>query len=65
MRSEILLTAKQRLEAGGWKVVHSIVDSICETPDPDVDDSQRVDLDTLATEITEEVEIRLEQGSHC
>ena len=35
---EILLTAKQRLEAGGWRVVHGIVDSIWVTPDPDVDD---------------------------
>jgi len=38
---EILLTVKQRLEAGGWRVVHGIVDSIWVTPDPDVDDSQR------------------------
>ena len=57
---EILLTAKQRLEAGGWRVVHGIVDSIWVTPDPDVDDSQREDLDVLANEITESVEIRLE-----
>ncbi|WP_096391799.1 type B DNA-directed DNA polymerase [Halopenitus persicus] len=56
---EILLTAKQRLEAGGWRVVHGIVDSIWVTPDPDVDDN-REDLETLATEITERVEIRLE-----
>jgi len=35
---EILLTAKQRLEAGGWRVVHGIVDSIWVTPDPDVND---------------------------
>ncbi|MBX0288564.1 type B DNA-directed DNA polymerase [Halomicroarcula sp. F28] len=61
---EILLTAKQRLEAGGWYVVHGIVDSIWVTPDPDVDDCQRVDLDKLATEITEEVEIRLEHEAH-
>ena len=57
---EILLTAKQQLEAGGWRVVHGIVDSIWVTPDPDVDDSQREDLDVLANEITESVEIRLE-----
>jgi len=56
---EILLTAKQRLEAGGWRVVHGIVDSIWVTPDPDVDDDDREDLETLATAITEEVEIRL------
>ncbi|WP_201740246.1 type B DNA-directed DNA polymerase [Salinigranum halophilum] len=57
---EILLTAKQRLEAGGWRVVHGIVDSIWVTPDPDVDDDDREDLEALATEITKCVEIRLE-----
>jgi DNA polymerase I len=30
------------------------------TPDPDVDESQRENLEELATEITEAVEIRLE-----
>ncbi|MDR5673606.1 type B DNA-directed DNA polymerase [Halalkaliarchaeum sp. AArc-GB] len=57
---EILLTAKQRLEAGGWRVVHGIVDSIWVTPHPDIDDDDREDLEALATEITECVEIRLE-----
>ena len=61
---EILLTAKQRLEAGGWRVVHGIVDSIWVTPGPDVDDDDREDLGALATEITEDVEIRLEHESH-
>jgi len=61
---EILLTAKQRLEAGGWRVVHGIVDSIWVTPDPHVDDEDRKDLETLATEITECVEIRLEHEAH-
>jgi len=61
---EILLTAKQRLEAGGWRVVHGIVDSIWVTPDPDVDDENREDLKALATAITEEVEIRLEHEAH-
>jgi len=61
---EILLTAKQQLEAGGWRVVHGIVDSIWVTPDPDVDDNQREDLDVLANEITESVEIRLEHEAH-
>ncbi len=61
---EILLTAKQQLEAGGWRVVHGIVDSIWVTPDPNVDDSQREDLDVLANEITESVEIRLEHEAH-
>jgi len=61
---EILLTAKQRLEAGGWRVVHGIVDSIWVTPDPDIDDVAREDLEALATEITEEIEIRLEHEAH-
>ncbi|MFD1600681.1 type B DNA-directed DNA polymerase [Halobellus rarus] len=61
---EILLTAKQRLEAGGWRVVHGIVDSIWVTPNPDVDDEDRESLNELATEITEAVDIRLEYESH-
>ncbi|MDL0136222.1 type B DNA-directed DNA polymerase [Halobacterium salinarum] len=61
---EILLTAKKHLEAGGWRVVHGIVDSIWVTPDPDVDDDARKDLEALATEITEDVEIRLEHEAH-
>ncbi|WP_202904589.1 type B DNA-directed DNA polymerase [Haloarcula rubripromontorii] len=61
---EILLAAKQRLESGGWRVVHGIVDSIWVTPDPDIDDDDREDLEALATEITETVEIRLEHEAH-
>jgi len=61
---DILLTAKQQIEAGGWRVIHGIVDSIWVTPDPDVDDNQREDLDVLANEITESVEIRLEHEAH-
>ncbi|MFD1646069.1 type B DNA-directed DNA polymerase [Haloarchaeobius litoreus] len=61
---EILLDAKQRLEEGGWRVVHGIVDSIWVTPDSDVGDSQREDLGRLADEITETVEIRLEHEAH-
>jgi DNA polymerase I len=61
---EILLTAKQRLEAGGWRVVHGIVDSIWVTPDPGVGDDDRENLEKLATEITECVEIRLEHEAH-
>jgi len=61
---EILLTAKQRLEAGGWQVVHGIVDSIWVTPDPDVDDDERESLEELVTEITEAVDIRLEHEAH-
>ena len=44
---EILLTAKQQLEEGGWCVVHGIVDSIWVTPDPDVDDDDRENLEAL------------------
>jgi DNA polymerase I len=61
---EILLTAKQRLEAGGWRVVHGIVDSIWVTPDSNIDESQRENLEELATEITEAVGIRLEYETH-
>ncbi len=61
---EILLTAKETLEAGGWRVVHGIVDSIWVTPDPDVDAADREDLETLAAAITERVEIQLEHESH-
>jgi DNA polymerase I len=61
---EILLTAKQRLEAGGWWVVHGIVDSIWVMPDPVINDDDREDLEALATEITETVEIRLEHEAH-
>ena len=57
---EILLTAKDRLEAGGWRVVHGIVDSIWVTPDPDVDGAERRGLDALAAEISEAVDVRLE-----
>ena len=58
------MTAKQRLEAGGWRVVHGIVDSIWVTPDPDVGDDQRENLKELATEITEAVDIQLEYEAH-
>ncbi|GAA0523695.1 DNA polymerase I [Halorubrum aquaticum] len=61
---EILLTAKQQLEDGGWRVVHGIVDSIWVTPDPDVDDDDRENLEALTTAITERVEIRLEHEAH-
>ena len=61
---EILLTAKQRLEAGGWRVVHGIVDSIWVTPDPDVAETDRETLETLAAAITDRVGIRLEHEAH-
>ncbi|EMA72769.1 DNA polymerase I [Halorubrum distributum JCM 13916] len=52
------------MEEGGWRVVHGIVDSIWVTPDPDVDDGDRENLDALTTAITERVEIRLEHEAH-
>ncbi|SDR06617.1 type B DNA-directed DNA polymerase [Natronobacterium texcoconense] len=61
---EILLTAKRILEDGGWRVVHGIVDSIWVTPDPDIDDEDRVPLEELAAKITDRVEIRLEHEAH-
>ncbi|WP_233752225.1 MULTISPECIES: type B DNA-directed DNA polymerase [Halostella] len=54
---EILLDAKETLEAGGWEVVHGIVDSLWVTPREGVD--QRP-LDDLAREISEDAGIRLE-----
>ncbi|MFD1589438.1 type B DNA-directed DNA polymerase [Halorientalis brevis] len=54
---EILLDAKEALEAAGWRVVHGIVDSIWVTPRPDA--TQRP-LPAVAAEITDDVGIRLE-----
>ncbi|MFW5935248.1 MAG: type B DNA-directed DNA polymerase [Halolamina sp.] len=54
---DVLLTAKARLEAGGWKVLHGIVDSIWVTAREGVD--QRP-LAEIATEITDAVGITLE-----
>jgi DNA polymerase I len=61
---EILVEAKERLEAGGWRVVHGIVDSVWVTPAPEVCADEREDLDALASEITETVGIRLEHEAH-
>ncbi|WP_158059579.1 type B DNA-directed DNA polymerase [Halorussus halophilus] len=54
---EILLDAKQALERGGWRVVHGIVDSIWVTPREGEDQRS---LNELASEITDDVRIRLE-----
>jgi len=54
---QILLDAKATLEAGGWRVLHGIVDSLWVTPR--ASDSQ-IALDRLAAEISAETEIRLE-----
>ncbi|AWB28502.1 type B DNA-directed DNA polymerase [Halococcoides cellulosivorans] len=57
---DILLTAKERLEAGGWTVLHGIVDSIWVTAR---DGADQRPLDELATEISEAVGIALEYES--
>jgi DNA polymerase elongation subunit (family B) len=57
---EILLDTKQRLEEGGWRVLHGIVDSIWVTPDPETSDANREELQALAAESTESTGIRLE-----
>jgi DNA polymerase I len=54
---EILLDAKEALEDGGWRVVHGIVDSIWVTPRDGV---EQTPLDVLASDVTEDVGIRLE-----
>lgn len=54
---EILLDAKERLEANGWRVVHGIVDSLWVTPLPD---AEQTPLPGLCASISESTEIRLE-----
>jgi DNA polymerase I len=54
---EILLDAKARLEDGGWRVVHGIVDSIWVTPRAGVAQEPLADL---AEEISADARIRLE-----
>ncbi|MUV89089.1 type B DNA-directed DNA polymerase [Halapricum sp. CBA1109] len=58
---DILLTAKEHLEAGGWHVLHGIVDSIWVTPRDGVDDPEPIEM--LAAEISERVGIDLEYES--
>jgi len=53
---DLLLTAKDRLEAGGYRVLHGIVDSIWVTPD--AEDPRP--LDAIATEVSETTGIDLE-----
>jgi DNA polymerase I len=54
---ELLLDAKERLEAGGWRVVHGIVDSLWVQP---VDGEEQEPLAALAATISEAVNIPLE-----
>ncbi|SEN32104.1 DNA polymerase I [Halorientalis persicus] len=51
---EILLDAKAELEAGGWRVLHGIVDSLWVTAAPDVPDRDRTPLDELAERVSTE-----------
>ncbi len=54
---EILLETKTMLEEHGWCVVHGIVDSVWVTS---MDDTEQTPLDDLTTEISKQVDIRLE-----
>ncbi|MWG36250.1 type B DNA-directed DNA polymerase [Halomarina oriensis] len=53
---DILLSAKTTLEAGGWEVLHGIVDSLWVTPSA----ADPTSLDELAAAITADVGIELE-----
>jgi DNA polymerase I len=55
---DILLTAKERLEAGGWRVLHGIVDSLWVTPRESA--GERTPLEEVASSVTGEVGIDLE-----
>jgi len=54
---EILLDAKARLEAAGWRVVHGIVDSLWVTARGD---AEQRPLDAVAADVTAETDVRLE-----
>ncbi len=54
---ELLLEAKDILEANGWRIVHGIVDSLWVIPQPDADQTS---IDTVCQIVTDAVDIRLE-----
>ena len=54
---DVLLAAKERLEAGGWRVLHGIVDSIWVTAR---EGATQEPLEEIAAEITDDVGITLE-----
>ncbi len=58
---EILLDAKERLEDGGWRVVHGIVDSLWVQP---IADSEQTPLPQLVEAISDTVAIPLEVENH-
>ncbi|WP_254663091.1 DNA polymerase domain-containing protein [Haladaptatus sp. W1] len=49
------------LEENGWRIVHGIVDSVWVTP---IEGEEQTSLSELVSEISEEVEIRLEHEAH-
>ncbi|QLG29541.1 type B DNA-directed DNA polymerase [Halorarum halophilum] len=57
---EIVLDAKDALEAGGWRVLHGIVDSIWVTPAEGVSETDRRPLEEIAAEVSAKVDIELE-----
>jgi len=61
---EIMLTAKERLEAAGWRVVHGIVDSLWVTPAENgasiADRDEPEPLEDVIGAISAEVDIELE-----
>jgi DNA polymerase I len=58
---EILLDAKETLEAGGWRVIHGIVDSLWIQP---VDGVDQTPLSILVEEISAAANIPLEVENH-
>ncbi|WP_227379741.1 type B DNA-directed DNA polymerase [Haladaptatus halobius] len=58
---EILLDTKAVLEEHGWRIVHGIVDSVWVTP---IEGEEQTSLSELASEISRQVEIRLEHEAH-
>ncbi|WP_115862967.1 type B DNA-directed DNA polymerase [Halorussus litoreus] len=54
---DLLLTAKERFEDEGWRVVHGIVDSLWVTPA----DDDPAPLDSLVSAVSDEVDIPLER----
>jgi len=58
---ECLLTAKERVEAAGWRVVHGIVDSLWVTPAPD---REQRPIGEVTAAISDDVGIALEHEGH-
>ncbi|MGM0591102.1 MAG: type B DNA-directed DNA polymerase [Halobacteriota archaeon] len=54
---DLLLRAKETIEAGGWRVVHGIVDSLWVQPRPG---AAQTPLSKIAARVTDDVGIRLE-----